>query len=44
MAGIVNEGANVLGLMPHPERSSSKLLGCDDGIRLFKGAIEFLKG
>ncbi|MCX7904096.1 MAG: phosphoribosylformylglycinamidine synthase subunit PurQ [Caloramator sp.] len=44
IAGIINDKGNVLGLMPHPERASSSLLGCDDGIRFFKGAIEFLKG
>lgn len=31
IAGIVNEGGNVLGLMPHPERYSDGLLGGDHG-------------
>ena len=35
IAGIVNEGRNVLGMMPHPERSCEALLGSDDGLRLF---------
>jgi phosphoribosylformylglycinamidine synthase I len=31
IAGICNERRNVVGLMPHPERASNKLLGSDDG-------------
>lgn len=31
IAGICNEGRNVVGLMPHPERASSELLGSSDG-------------
>ncbi len=31
IAGIVNERGNVMGLMPHPERASEKILGSDDG-------------
>ena len=27
IAGIANEGGNVVGLMPHPERAMSTLLG-----------------
>jgi len=41
IAGIINIKGNVLGLMPHPERSSEKILLCDDGIKLFKSIIEF---
>lgn len=36
IAGILSEEGNVLGLMPHPERSSDILLGCDDGILFWK--------
>jgi len=36
IAGIVNEGRNVLGMMPHPERASESLLGSSDGLQLFK--------
>lgn len=32
IAGVLNEKGNVLGLMPHPERASSNLLGCSDGL------------
>jgi phosphoribosylformylglycinamidine synthase len=35
IAGIVNEGRNVLGMMPHPERACEPLLGSSDGLRLF---------
>ena len=35
IAGICNEGRNVLGMMPHPDRSSEKLLGSADGARIF---------
>ncbi len=36
IAGILNEGRNVLGMMPHPDRSSEALLGSADGLRLFQ--------
>jgi len=35
IAGITNREGNVLGLMPHPERASEKILGSDDGLGLF---------
>lgn len=31
IAGVCNEGRNVVGLMPHPERASHPLLGSTDG-------------
>jgi phosphoribosylformylglycinamidine synthase subunit PurQ / glutaminase len=31
IAGIRNAGGNVVGLMPHPERAASGLLGSEDG-------------
>jgi phosphoribosylformylglycinamidine synthase subunit PurQ / glutaminase len=34
IAGIANEAGNVVGLMPHPERASSPLLGSEDGLVL----------
>ncbi len=40
IAGIINEAGNVLGMMPHPERVSEKVLGGDDGERLFRSIIE----
>ena len=39
IAGIINEGGNVLGLMPHPERASSLLLGSSDGVRMFESIL-----
>lgn len=39
IAGIINEGGNVLGMMPHPERACSPLLGSDDGVRLFESIL-----
>jgi len=42
IAGIVNRAGNVLGLMPHPERASEKLLGSDDGRRLFESLFRQL--
>ena len=40
IAGIVNDAGNVLGLMPHPERVTSPLLGGLDGAVFFKGLVE----
>jgi phosphoribosylformylglycinamidine synthase len=36
IAGICNEGRNVVGLMPHPERASSELIGSVDGLVLLR--------
>jgi phosphoribosylformylglycinamidine synthase subunit PurQ / glutaminase len=36
IAGIANERFNVLGMMPHPERASEKLLGSGDGRAIFE--------
>ena len=35
IAGITNEGRNVVGLMPHPERAADALLGSSDGTAVF---------
>ncbi|MEM9706396.1 MAG: phosphoribosylformylglycinamidine synthase subunit PurQ [Pseudomonadota bacterium] len=42
IAGVLNRGGNVLGLMPHPERALSPLLGGDDGVRFFSGITNSL--
>ncbi|HEX8482272.1 MAG TPA: phosphoribosylformylglycinamidine synthase subunit PurQ [Allosphingosinicella sp.] len=42
IAGIVNEGGNVLGMMPHPERMVEPAHGRTDGRRLFEGLLEGL--
>ena len=39
IAGIVSEGGNVLGMMPHPERAVDPLLGSDDGLALFESLL-----
>lgn len=35
IAGIINKRGNVLGMMPHPERCSSNILGKTDGSLIF---------
>ncbi len=42
IAGIVNERGNVFGLMPHPERCSEKILGSEDGLKIFKSIVRAL--
>ena len=42
IAGILNAGRNVLGMMPHPDRSSEKLLGSADGWKVFASMVEAL--
>ncbi len=42
IAGIVNEGGNVLGMMPHPDRSSETLLGSADGLAIFTSMVSTL--
>ncbi len=43
IAAIINENGNVLGMMPHPERASEKILGSTDGKYIFKSIINYLK-
>ena len=40
IAGIVNGRGNVMGMMPHPEKASEKLIGGDDGNVIFNSLIE----
>jgi phosphoribosylformylglycinamidine synthase len=42
IAGVLNEGRNVLGMMPHPDRSSEQLLGSHDGWKIFASMIQAL--
>ena len=42
IAGILNEKRNVLGMMPHPDRSSEKLLGSSDGWKIFASMVDAL--
>ena len=39
IAGIVNGGGNVLGMMPHPERAVDPLLGSADGRGVFESLL-----
>lgn len=39
IAGVCNEGRNVFGLMPHPEDAGEKLLGSEDGRKIFSSVI-----
>jgi phosphoribosylformylglycinamidine synthase len=43
IAGICNEGRNVFGLMPHPERASEILLGSEDGKLIFNSILQHAK-
>ncbi len=43
IAGIINERGNVLGMMPHPERSCESLLGSADGNLIFLSIIDSLR-
>ncbi|MDQ6697301.1 MAG: phosphoribosylformylglycinamidine synthase subunit PurQ [Actinomycetota bacterium] len=40
IAGITNEARNVVGLMPHPERASSHLIGSTDGLPMLRSLLE----
>jgi phosphoribosylformylglycinamidine synthase I len=39
IAGICNEGRNVVGIMPHPERVSDGALGSDEGLRILRSVL-----
>ena len=39
IAGIINKQGNVLGMMPHPERAVSAIIGSEDGKRLFQSIL-----
>jgi phosphoribosylformylglycinamidine synthase len=39
IAGICNETRNVFGLMPHPEDACSKVLGNEDGLKIFSSIV-----
>jgi phosphoribosylformylglycinamidine synthase len=39
IAGILSEGRNVLGMMPHPERASEALLGSTDGAEILHSVM-----
>jgi phosphoribosylformylglycinamidine synthase subunit PurQ / glutaminase len=43
IAGVLNAGGNVLGLMPHPENHVEAALGPTDGRGLFAGLVDHFK-
>jgi phosphoribosylformylglycinamidine synthase len=42
IAGICNEGRNVVGLMPHPERACELAVGSADGLVMFESVVHAL--
>jgi phosphoribosylformylglycinamidine (FGAM) synthase-like amidotransferase family enzyme len=42
IAGILSAKRNVLGMMPHPDRSSEQLLGSADGKKIFASMVAAL--
>jgi phosphoribosylformylglycinamidine synthase subunit PurQ / glutaminase len=42
IAGIRNLAGNVVGMMPHPDRSWDRRLGSEDGLQLFKSLVDTL--
>ena len=42
IAGILNEGRNVMGLMPHPEDVTEALMGSTDGLVIFESMVSAL--
>ncbi len=43
ITGVLSENANVLAMMPHPERAAEKVLGSDDGKRIFDSMIAHIE-
>lgn len=39
IAGICSAGRNIIGMMPHPERSAEPELGCVDGLKVFQSMV-----
>ena len=39
IAGILNAGRNVLGMMPHPERACDPLVGSTEGLAIFESML-----
>lgn len=39
IAGILNKGRNVMGLMPHPERAADTLMGSTDGLAVLESLV-----
>lgn len=41
ITGVCDEEGLVCAVMPHPERASESILGSDDGLKFFKGIINY---
>ena len=41
VVAVSNVDANVVGMMPHPERASSTFLGGSDGLKVFESMLEW---
>jgi len=44
IAGILNRGRNVMGMMPHPERAADPLLGSTDGLVILNSFVNAVVG
>jgi phosphoribosylformylglycinamidine synthase len=42
IAGVLSEGRNVLGMMPHPERAADPAMGSTDGLFVFHSMVAAL--
>ena len=42
IAGILSEGRNILGMMPHPERAADAVMGSLDGRQIFASMVQAL--
>ena len=42
IAGILNPGRNVLGMMPHPDRAGEPLMGSSDGLVILRSMVSSL--
>jgi phosphoribosylformylglycinamidine synthase subunit PurQ / glutaminase len=43
IAGVLNEGRNVMGMMPHPERAADPLMGSTDGRVILESMVQALE-
>ena len=41
ITGVCDQEGLVCAVMPHPERASESILGSDDGLKFFKGIINY---
>ncbi len=41
VTGVCDEDGLVCAIMPHPERASESILGSDDGLKFFKGMVNY---